>query len=137
MPCHPPLIFTVNVCHCGNIYYIFGHIHNVNVRRCQCSPFSFKFFGHLDSVKWITLKEICYFHIMWENVLYFILIESNDRFIQSKYRNLVTLKEHCLTWPIWDSRAQNRTTTWGEPIHKGQVSRSSLWIAATQAQHDL
>ena len=44
---------------CGNIYYIFGHIHHVNVHCCQFFGQVQRFwsysFGHLDSVKWITL----------------------------------------------------------------------------------
>ena len=39
--------------------YIFGHIHHVNVRRCQFFVHVHRFrsysIGHLDSVKWITL----------------------------------------------------------------------------------
>ena len=40
--------------------YIFGHIHHVNVRRFQFFGHVHQFrsfsFGHLDSVKWITLN---------------------------------------------------------------------------------
>ena len=39
----------------GNIYYIFGHIHHVNVCRCQFFGYVHQFrsnsFGHLDSIK--------------------------------------------------------------------------------------
>ena len=50
---------TINVHHCGNIYYIFGHVQKVNVRGCQFVGLVHQFrsdsFGHLYSVKWITL----------------------------------------------------------------------------------
>ena len=36
--------------HCGYIYYNFGQVHHVNVRRCQFFVM-FSVFGHLDSVK--------------------------------------------------------------------------------------
>ena len=53
----------INVRRCGNIYYIFGHIHHVNLRNCQFFGHLPRFwsysFGHLDSVKWITLKFLC------------------------------------------------------------------------------
>ena len=46
---------TVNVRCCGIIYYIFGHVQKVNVRRCQFSGHVHQFrsysFGHLDLVK--------------------------------------------------------------------------------------
>ena len=52
---------TINVCRCGNIYYIFGQVHHVNVCRCQLFGHVHQFrsysFGHLNSVKWITLFE--------------------------------------------------------------------------------
>ena len=46
----------INVRH-GNIYYIFSQVHDV---KFVVVNFSFKFtnFGHLDSVKWLTLFVI-------------------------------------------------------------------------------
>ena len=45
----------INVRRCGNIYYIFGQVHHLNVRRCelfgQVHQFWSYSFGHLDSVK--------------------------------------------------------------------------------------
>ena len=49
----------VKVCHCGNLYYIFGHVHHVKVRLCQFFGRVHKFwsnsFGHLHSVMLTTL----------------------------------------------------------------------------------
>ena len=49
------------VCRCGNIFSIFGHFHHVNVCRCQFFGHFHRFqsfsFGHLASVKWITLLQ--------------------------------------------------------------------------------
>ena len=48
----------INVHCCGNIYYIFGHIHHVNVRHCQFFGHVHQIrsysFGYLDWVKWIN-----------------------------------------------------------------------------------
>ena len=45
----------IYVSRCGNIYYIFGQVHHVNVRRCQLFGHVHHFgsysLGHLDSVK--------------------------------------------------------------------------------------
>ena len=55
----------INVHRCGNIYYIFGQVHHVNVRHCQLfgQVHQFRSYssGHLDSVKWLTLKNITMF----------------------------------------------------------------------------
>ena len=53
---------TIHVCRCGNIYYIFGQVHHVNVHRCQLFGHVHRFwsysFGHLDSIKLITLVPL-------------------------------------------------------------------------------
>ena len=49
----------INVRHFGNIHSISGQVHYVNVSHCQhfgqVHQFRSYSFGHLDSVKWLTL----------------------------------------------------------------------------------
>ena len=69
----------VHVHHCGNIYYIFGQVHYVNICRCQLFGHVHQFrsysFGHLDSVKWITL--LCH-SLQWYHCLLMLLPATVD-----------------------------------------------------------
>ena len=68
----------VKVRRCGNIYYNFGQIHHINVRRCQFfgHVHHFCLFGHnhlvnLIQVKWITLQKTSSFWMVWKIIMLF------------------------------------------------------------------